>query len=101
MFNKGQKAKWNSTNGWELWFLWNRDEEKYIFSLNGQLYSSLEKLECIKPQHQLESFECTRNCSMGPIVCKNCSYLSKDPKNGPDCWMCKLCKLTEDMENFD
>ena len=38
------------------------------------------------------------NCNIAPEICTNCSYVSSEDKTRH---MCKLCKVTERMENID
>ena len=54
---------------------------------------------CILPNHIDDKFPCMgTNCNIAPFICKNCAYQSKKDASK---YMCKLCKVTEQMEDID
>lgn len=54
---------------------------------------------CLGTVHQQATFNCQGiNCGLSPVICKNCAHQSTEQAS---LFMCKLCKVTERMKNFD
>ena len=108
-FNNGQHARYrDNRRNLNLKFFWKQENanqnlsgNNFVMIVNGTTFSELPKLHCTPPNHIFNDnvFECQySNCSMKPYICRNCSY--KSVKN-LQMILCKLCKVTERMENFD
>ena len=71
-------------------------EGKWKFYIDQKVFSSLIKVLCKPPMHQLaDTFYCPiERCSIRPEICNNCSFNSKVITNGEGSMICKLCSVT-------
>ena len=70
----------------------------------GQDESKPKKPEVCRPDYHLKDSDPCRNpvCNMAPLVCEVCAYKSKLlVDRGKPALICKLCNVTEEMENYD